>query len=139
MQSTFDPKTSKITHKFDDGTLISEMSFSEWHARSFVFKHLSYKGELYNKILSAAEENHCWTLADGFCPGWTIEDIAKQLEWDWSHIRDSSEAAMKEIANYILAKHYAGAPTIEQQEAKWLAACKAAGVNPTNPAEKMEL
>lgn len=136
MNQTFDPKTMTITTSI--GTLVENtQTFDEWYARRFVCQHLHYKGELHNKVLTNHEDDHCWTLADGFGPGWTLEDIQERLEYDWSHIRDSSAKAMEEIANYILRRHYAGQPTIQQEAAKWLASCKAAGLNPINPSEKM--
>jgi hypothetical protein len=38
-----------------------------------------------------------WSLADGFgkC---SIDEIANRLEWDWSHVRDSSSSAVKAMA-----------------------------------------
>ncbi len=136
METTYDPKTNKVNTQHN-GEIFASRSFEDWYANRIVVQHLHYSGELSGKILTPAEENYCWTLADGFGPGLTIEYIAKRLEFDWSHIRDSSAEAIKSIASYILRKHYAGAPTIEQEAQKWLNACSANKVNPINPAEKV--
>lgn len=137
MQNTFDPKTKIITTTI--GTLIeTTQTFDEWYARKFVCEHLSYNGPLYKKVLNESERQHCWTLADGFGPGWTIEDIASKLEYDWSHIRDSSPAAFKEMAEYILRQHYAGPKEIAACASEWYETCRKHNCNPINPAEKME-
>lgn len=46
-----------------------------------------------------------WCLADGFgtC---SVEYIANVLCWDWSHIRDSSSAAIANMANYLRANGF---------------------------------
>lgn len=60
---------------------------------------LSYQGEKRSLVPSGVA-NHAWTLADGFgkC---SLYYIHGTLEWDWSHIRDSSAAAVAEMAAYL--------------------------------------
>jgi len=62
--------------------------------------HYSGKTKLPRDI-----ENKLWAMADGFgeCD---IDYIANTLEWDWSHIRDSSSAAVVKMANFLREKGF---------------------------------
>lgn len=59
----------------------------------------------YNGVLRGHMSNRAtikaWTMADGFGPGLKVEYIANNLEWDWSHIRDSSNATTRRIAAFL--------------------------------------
>jgi len=57
---------------------------------------LHYEGSLY-RALPVPIVRQAWSLADGFGRV-TIKYIEETLEWDWSHIRDSSPVAIKAMA-----------------------------------------
>ena len=44
-----------------------------------------------------------YTLADGF-GRMSGRDLREKIGWDWSHVRDSTELAHREIATYLRKK-----------------------------------
>jgi hypothetical protein len=68
----------------------------DWH---LVVSCLHYSGEQH-KTTPNDVHNRAWTLADGFGRR-TLKEIHEELEWDWSHVRDSSEEATQKIAAYL--------------------------------------
>lgn len=63
---------------------------------------LHWSGERY-KSMPDSVATSCWAMADGFgkCD---LDYIANTLEWDWSHIRDSKDETISQIAAYIRSK-----------------------------------
>ena len=58
----------------------------------------------YNRTRSLIGDsgiNTCWTLADGYGSHTFAQLREKELTRDWSHIRDSSSAALQRIWNYL--------------------------------------
>ena len=51
--------------------------------------------------LSEREYRCAWQLADGFGPRCLEQAIASDFYGDWSHFRDSSDAAQRELASYL--------------------------------------
>lgn len=74
---------------------MDEYNKTDW---ALVVKYMRGEGR---KALPIGVENKLWTMADGFGPGLHISVICNQLEWDWSHIRDSSGAAVTRMADYL--------------------------------------
>lgn len=71
---------------------------------------LHWNGE-HNTTLTYAEEMAIRWAADGFGPNINplTDEQSKDMFWDWSHVRDSSDAAIAEMAQRartILAQHY---------------------------------
>lgn len=64
-----------------------------------VVSFLHWNGS-HSKALTTQQQANVRTLADGFGKGITDLDLV----WDWSHVRDSSEEAIKAIADKI--KHF---------------------------------
>ena len=67
---------------------------------ALVVKYLSCRSE-FRKEMPWSVESRVWLAADGFGPGLSLAYISTQLEWDWSHIRDSSGAAVTCMANVL--------------------------------------
>lgn len=67
--------------------------------RKFVVSCLHYNGCNYTDI-SPVVRDKAWTLCDGFGKV-DIQFIRHQLEYDWSHVRDSSPEAIEECADYL--------------------------------------
>lgn len=72
-------------------TKIQEMN------RDLVVRCLHWSGDLYDSI-SEQDRQFAWLLADGFGKGLSLQHIDEYLQWDWSHIRDSTPEAIEEIA-----------------------------------------
>ena len=70
--------------------------------RYFVVQHLRYTGKWYTSVNDEVWVK-CFQAADGFGP-WD-DELAEYLKggWDWSHIRDSSEAGFGRIANQLVS------------------------------------
>lgn len=62
----------------------------------YVVSHLHWNGGRKN-VLSANDHGAVRAMADGFGPGFTNPDII----WDWSHVRDSSSAAIARMATTL--------------------------------------
>jgi hypothetical protein len=56
-----------------------------------------------NTALSTEEWKRLWLLCDGF--GMQDEAFANQVEWDWSHVRDSSYPALLTVLQAHLSLH----------------------------------
>lgn len=70
------------------------MSRSDTIFRRYVNRHLEpLKDDKYQGLLSDAEKQELYRMADGFAE---TPDY-----WDWSHIRDASDAAIRRIAYRI--------------------------------------
>ncbi len=65
----------------------------EW---TLIVSFLYWGGERFKSITNA-QHLAARRLADGFGPG--VEDL--DLLWDWSHVRDSSPAAVAAVATYL--------------------------------------
>ena len=68
--------------------------------RDLVVAYLHYSGH-HHDALSDAEHEHAFTLGDGY--GSCTADELGEINggWDWSHVRDSSPAAIAAIAAYL--------------------------------------
>lgn len=86
-----DKLTGNETHEQVEQVL----SKKEW---MLVFSFLHYKGEHY-RALTAKELMQVWALGDGFGQLDYIE--LNKIEWDWSHVRDSSPAAVVAMGQKI--------------------------------------
>lgn len=64
------------------------------------YLHYSAKTRLPHHV-----EDAVWELADGFGPC-SIRYIRESLQYDWSHIRDSSTEAVAEMAGYLRGAGY---------------------------------
>jgi nucleoside-diphosphate-sugar epimerase len=60
-----------------------------------VVNYMHYRGK-NNTDLTEEQHVEVRRLANGFGPEPTVE-----MFWDWSHVRDSSDAAIKAMANKI--------------------------------------
>ena len=82
-----------------DALTVWQTALTEEEDWRLVVDCLHWSGNRY-KSMPDGVAIQCWTLADGFgrC---SLDHIANTLEWDWSHIRDSSTNAIAEIADYI--------------------------------------
>ena len=63
---------------------------------TFIHSCLHYSGENYAK-LTDQQQVAARRLADGFGAGVTDPDLL----WDWSHVRDSSDEAIRLMAGYL--------------------------------------
>ena len=66
-------------------------------AREIVCAYLHWNGSC-RELLSADEHMEVYVLADGFGP---IGRKALSMHYDWSHVRDSSDEAMRRMAEAI--------------------------------------
>jgi len=76
---------------------------SNWHedfTRNFVISFMHYNGSRTN-FLSNKHYESCYLLADGFGSGLSLS-FCKEQSFDWSHVRDSSDEAFKNMADYLL-------------------------------------
>ena len=64
-----------------------------------VVRCLSYRGELYHS-LDEYTRQRAWLMADGF-GNVDLHTLCETLCWDWSHVRDSSESAVAEMAAFL--------------------------------------
>lgn len=67
--------------------------------RDFVMDHMHYSGD-FRHFLSEREWSAVYLCGDGF--GTVDADFAStKLEWDWSHVRDSTDEAFLDMAATI--------------------------------------
>lgn len=77
--------------------------------RDLVVAALHWNGKLYGR-LTDREIVQCRRMADGFgadifnAPRPTWSDTLRDMFWDWSSVRDSSDAAFEAMADYIRRK-----------------------------------
>jgi hypothetical protein len=67
--------------------------------RDFVMDHMHTLG-VHADFLTEAEWARVYLCGDGFGPV-TESFASSQLEWDWSHVRDSSDEAFLDMAAEI--------------------------------------
>lgn len=113
---TFNPNNQTVTISFDGEE--EQVSFSELYIRNFVMKHMSYNGSLYPTV-----SQEIWIMAylkaDGF--GKNLNPLMASLHsYDWSHVRDSSPEALREVANYLMTALQWDTVTIDNQIQKHL-------------------
>lgn len=87
---SFRPVPFSMSQDACDHILTAE---SDW---KLIVKFLHYNGA-FHSLMTADEAAVIRQLGDGFGPG--IKD--PDLIWDWSHVRDSSEQAVKAMADMI--------------------------------------
>jgi len=80
---------------------MTKTDFSKRYVRKFVVDHLYFHGSL-RLLLTNKQQWQAYCLADGL--GKCSEAELKEINggWDWSHIRDSSDEALREMAEFIL-------------------------------------
>jgi len=64
-----------------------------------VVRCLSGRGALYH-TLDEYTRQQAWLMADGFGKV-DLRTLCETLCWDWSHVRDSSEQAVAEMAAFL--------------------------------------
>lgn len=75
--------------------------FEDKYIARFVADHLHPNGALNGKILTWEQTWTAFCMGDGFGER-TPEELAEiNSGYDWSHVRDSSIAALERIAEYI--------------------------------------
>jgi hypothetical protein len=89
--------------------------------RKVVMDFMHYNGSRHNE-LTDREWRRLYLMADGFGPGITEEFAQNQLEWDGSHVRDSSVEAIEDIYKALKARGYL------REGARKIAGRKVAGV-----------
>tara|TARA_R110000851_G_scaffold312457_1_gene473005 strand:- start:194 stop:493 length:300 start_codon:yes stop_codon:yes gene_type:complete len=73
--------------------------------RDFVVSYLHHAGANNGKLNARQDGNIRWFFADGYGDLAGMErDVAVELVFDWSHVRDSSEKAFDNMARAILKK-----------------------------------
>jgi len=66
----------------------------------FLHGYLYHSGES-REVLSPVEHDRAMALCDGY-GGFTISELKSLgLDWDWSHVRDSSERALSTARAYV--------------------------------------
>jgi len=68
--------------------------------REIVMGCMSYRGAAKDMITSR-QWGEAYMLCDGFGDTMTVK-IANDQCWDWSHVRDSGEAAILKASNYLV-------------------------------------
>lgn len=114
MNAKLDQKTMKVSiETLHDG--IETVSYTDFYARAFVIEHLSHTGT-HKHILSGSEWEEAYLMCDGFGQ-------------DWSHVRDSSYATIRDVADWIASKHWHpdSIAKIVQQN---LEDCRRVGIDP---------
>lgn len=102
MKAILSQKTMKVTiETLHDGT--ETVSYTDFYARQFAIQHLSHTGT-YKHILTGPEWEEAYLMCDGF--GRVDLDFAKEQSWDWSHVRDSSYSAIRDVADWIAFKKW---------------------------------
>ncbi len=103
MKATLNHETMKISiETLHDG--IETVSYTDFYARQFAIQHLSHTGT-HKHILTGPEWEQAYLKCDGF--GKVDVAFAKEQCWDWSHVRDSSYATIRDVADWIAFKHWA--------------------------------
>jgi hypothetical protein len=69
--------------------------------REFVISHVDYRLPASEQKLTAAQERTLYYMADGFGKRTPAELERINGGYDWSHFRDSSDAAFREMAVMI--------------------------------------
>lgn len=102
MKATLNQETMKVSiETLHDG--IETVSYTDFYARAFAIEHLSHTGT-HKYILTGTEWEQAYLMCDGF--GQVDQDFAKEQCWDWSHVRDSSYATIRDVADWIASKHW---------------------------------
>jgi len=87
------PMTTEEMNKVNSGEL-------EIPHRKEVISYMHYNGENHNK-LSKKDYYNLFYLADGFGKLDPNSELAINIGYDWSHVRDSSPKAIRDIYDYI--------------------------------------
>lgn len=74
-------------------------SAADWGLRAFVVAYMSHSGPDRDK-LTARDWQTLYFLADGY--GEVNAQFAIEQSWDWSHVRDSTPAAVRRMARRLL-------------------------------------
>ena len=80
---------------------MTEAEFIKSYTRKFVCDHLHYNGKLI-KLLTDEQQWEAYCIADGFGKMTPAQLKTINDGWDWSHVRDSSDKAFSEMAQYII-------------------------------------
>lgn len=112
-----------VSVEFDD--VIVQSSFVEFYARTFVTEHMKYDG-IFESFLSDADWQNYFLMCDGF--GVINGEYAKTIEWDWSHVRDSGDKTLVEVADEICQNHWK--ESLESHIETAIANADELGVNP---------
>ena len=116
MLSPFELNTDTQTVSFEC-PLTGEIDEEPWlvyYARGFIGEHLHYNGR-YKSIVSDSLWLECYLDCDGFGEV-DQRRAAYDLEFDWSHVRDSSDLAMLRVADRLAKRWDTG--SIEAQAAR---------------------
>jgi hypothetical protein len=73
-------------------------TITENNAREFVVECLHHNG-IFAKHITKEEHYRAYCLCDGF--GKLDADDLKTIGYDWSHVRDSSDATFLKVAKYL--------------------------------------
>ncbi len=66
----------------------------------YLHKYLYHSGSA-NTVLTETEHNEAVALCDGYGKKSVAELLSLHATWDWSHVRDSSEAALGKARAYV--------------------------------------
>lgn len=100
LTKTYEPTTDTVILESEFGLEI--IPFRTFFARSFVQEHLHWNGRYSKGILSNEQQQQAYLLCDGFGNLADLHPLSDaRVNWDWSHIRDSSYDAFERVADWI--------------------------------------
>lgn len=95
MNATTTTTTNYVPPSPYDLGCLTRLQYLDW---SLVANCLHWNGSLHDHVGWQVRDG-AWLLADGF-GRLTLDELDEQ-SWDWSHVRDSSETAIRAIAAYL--------------------------------------
>lgn len=102
MSRTYFPGTDTVETELPQGGTRVE-SFVDFVAWKFVFAHMHDTGGR-ERFVTNAQHMRFYRMCDGFGK-MSSADLVK-IGYDWSHVRDSSPAAFRAVADAIAAEMY---------------------------------
>lgn len=89
--------TRMLRRRHPHGFMVDMVHLKDYHARWFVMNHIGRNAK-WRQFLP---ETGFWALYDTIADGFGRYN-APDVDFDWSHFRDSSPAAFREMADYIV-------------------------------------
>jgi len=78
------------------------LTVTDIYDREFIYKYLCHSSES-SKVLTNEQHLKAFAMGDGYGQMAEGELKYRGLTWDWSHIRDSSPAALTKIHAYLVS------------------------------------
>jgi len=98
MNYTYNEQTDTVSYELFNNETVT-VDFKTFWIRQLVMDHMHYNGKFKNMV-NGQQWLEAYLLCDGFGKG--IDPLmAASQSYDWSHVRDSSDETLLEVAQYL--------------------------------------